>query len=130
MARAKDNLKIEVEQSTTDEVRTVMVTITGKAADFLLPDLLSQRGAIEPYEGALKRAVKEATEGYLGGAEDLIAGITEQKQGRKPEVQTPTPGPDVAGKVSRSRREKPSEEPAMSSVSAVTTTSNGSSAHQ
>lgn len=130
MPRAKDNLKIEIDKSTTGDVRTVMVTITTKAADFLLPDLLSQRGAIEPYESALKRAVREATEGYLGGAEDLIAGMAGHQQGRKPEAQTPTPESKGAVKVARSKREKPSEESGVPSISPVTATENGSIAHR
>ena len=75
MPRAKENLKIEITQSTTDEIRNIQITINVPAQEFLLSDLLSQRGAIVPFEAMLKQAVKEATEDYVTRTEELIAGI-------------------------------------------------------
>jgi hypothetical protein len=75
MLRAKENLKIEVTQSTAGEIRTYQITVNAPAQDFLLPDLLSQRGALESFEWTLKQSVRCATENYLARTEELIAGI-------------------------------------------------------
>ena len=57
MARAKDNLKIAVEQLTEVDERVIIVTIVAKAADFVLPDLLSDKGAIDSYVSGLSKAL-------------------------------------------------------------------------
>jgi hypothetical protein len=46
MPRAKESLKVEIEQSIDSEARTVVVTLTAPAKDFLLPDLLSEQGRL------------------------------------------------------------------------------------
>lgn len=100
MPRAKENLKIEVTQSTDGDVRTIAVTITAPAKDFLLPDLLSDRGAVRPYEATLKEAVKAATEGYLAGTEELIATlVADQKPGQKVEEPKPKSKPNNGRKA-------------------------------
>jgi hypothetical protein len=131
MARSKESLKIDIDQSTSEETRTILVTITAPAEDFLLPDLLSQRGAVDPYDGTLKQAIREATEGYLGGADELIAGIATAKQGQKGEAPASISKSNDAGKKAKSKREKPSEEGAMSSIPPIAPGPvNGSIAHQ
>ena len=109
MPRAKESLKIEVEQATADDVRTVTVTITAPAKDFLLPDLLSQRGAVRPFEAILKESVRGTTEAYLSNAEDLIAGIAAgQKQEQKGEPPAPKArlnGNEKGTKPAASKRE-------------------------
>jgi hypothetical protein len=90
MSRGKETLKVEVEETTEGEQRTVRVTVTAPARDFLLPDLLSSRGAMRSYEATLKQSVKEMTEDYLAAAEGLIAGIaTSHKQEHKDEPPVP-----------------------------------------
>ena len=88
MPRAKDNLKIEVSETTNRELRSITVTIQAPAQEFLLADLLRQRGAVGHVEAPLKAAVREALQSYLDGTEDLIAGLaTGQKRngnGAKP----------------------------------------------
>lgn len=60
------------------------ITLTAPSSDFLLTDLLKQRGVIEALDAELKQAVKGATESYLSAAESLIAGlITESKLPQK-----------------------------------------------
>lgn len=121
MARSKESLKIEVEQSTDADARTVIVTLTAPAKAFLLPDLLSDRGAIKPYEATLKEAVRTATEGYLAGTEDLIATlVADQKQEQK--VEEPKPKPTVNNghkpKSAGSKRENAlAEDPMISTPS-------------
>jgi hypothetical protein len=74
------NLKIEIEETTSDENRNITVTISAGAQEFLLADLLRQRGAIAGLEAPLKAAVRETVQGYLESAEELIAGIAEVKK--------------------------------------------------
>lgn len=76
MAKAKDNnIRIDVTEATANETRTVSITIQVSAQEFLLADLLKQRGAIGSIEGPLKQAVKETVQTYLDGAEELVAGL-------------------------------------------------------
>jgi hypothetical protein len=82
--QANLNVKVEVKESTGDDVRTVNITLTAPASEFLLTDLLRQRGVIEALDAALKQAVKGATESYLNAAENLIARLaTEPKPAPK-----------------------------------------------
>lgn len=82
MPRAKDTLRVEINEATADETRTITITITTPAQDFLLADLLRQRGALGALDAPLKQTVKEAIQGYLERAEDLIAGVAAgQKKG-------------------------------------------------
>jgi hypothetical protein len=78
---AKNNLQVEVEEATAEGQRTMTITVTGAAEDFLLADLLAQRKAIPTSTTALKNAVLEATKGYLESAEEVISGVkSEQKK--------------------------------------------------
>src|SRR5262245_52804316 len=127
MPRAKDSLKIEIDQSTTDEVRTVVVTLSAPAKDFLLPDLLSDQGAIDPYEATLREAVKGATESYLRGAKDAVAALAERKQGRQaPAPARPPKEPDAGGKGARPKPAvRPEETPQAPVSRGVTERVNG-----
>src|SRR5262245_26824881 len=116
MARAKESLKINIEQSTDNDVRTVVVTLTAPAKDFLLPDLLSDQGAIDPYEVALREAVKGATETYLQGAHDVVAAIAEQKQVRQAPATPPAPKESDTGKGAKTKPETRREETAPAPV--------------
>jgi hypothetical protein len=73
MARSK--FDIEVTEATAGDQRTFTVTISAAAKDFMLADLLSERGKIKGLEVLLKEAARETAEGYLTTAENLIAGI-------------------------------------------------------
>lgn len=105
MAKAKENLKIEVHEATAGEVRTITVTIEALAKDFLLPDLLSQRGAVGPFEVTLKQAVREATERYLAGTEDLIAGLAASQKSDAPASKPKLNGNGKGVKSTASKRE-------------------------
>jgi len=84
MAGKSERVKVEVKDSTEGDVRTFNITLTAPASDFLLTDLLKQRGVIEALDVELKQAVKGATESYLNAAESLIAGLaTEPKPTQK-----------------------------------------------
>jgi len=106
---AKNNLQVEVNEATANDKRTITITITGAAEDFLLADLLAQRKAIPSGVAALKSAALEGAKSWLESAEQVIAGTrTEQKiaedmppkRDRKPKA--PSPPEDVP-----SRRVKP-----------------------
>jgi hypothetical protein len=105
MAKAKENLRIEVIQSTADDLRSITVTIAAPAKDFLLPDLLSQRGAVSPFEATLKQAVREATERYLAGTEDLIAGLAATQKADAPAAKPKLNGNGKSTKSAASKRE-------------------------
>ena len=84
MAGKSERVKVEVKDSTEGDVRTFNIKLTAPASDFLLTDLLKQRGVIEALDADLKQAVKGATESYLNAAESLIAKLAkEPKQARK-----------------------------------------------
>lgn len=118
MPRAKESLKIEVAQSTDADARTVTITLTAAAKDFMLPDLLSQRGVIEAFDLTLKRTVRETTERYLAGTEDLIAGLAaDQKQeqtGEEPRPKAKLDGGKKSKSTGRKREAKPVEDSMIS----------------
>jgi len=70
-----ERAKVEIKESSTPDVRTFIITLTAPASDFLLTDLLRQRGVIDALDAELKQAVKVATEGYLKAADMLISGL-------------------------------------------------------
>ena len=77
---AKNNLQVEVNEATANETRTITITITGAAEDFLLADLLAQRKAIPAGAAALRNAVLEGAKNWLESAEQVVAGArSEQK---------------------------------------------------
>jgi|SRR5215213_7319644 hypothetical protein len=76
MAPKTERMKVEVTDSTEGETRTFRIILTAPSSDFQLADLLRQRGVISPINGALKEAVKVATQNYLSGAEALISTLT------------------------------------------------------
>src|SRR6266496_1152867 len=75
MATKSERVKVEITESTTGEIRTISIALTASAGDFLLTDLLKQRGVIEPLEVQLRQVVKSATENYLSEAESMVAGL-------------------------------------------------------
>lgn len=101
MPRAKDTLRVEINETTADETRTISITITAPAQDFLLADLLRQRGALGALDAPLKQTVKETIQGYLDSAEELIAGVAagQRKGGAnfKTKSQTPPEGSNGRG---------------------------------
>jgi hypothetical protein len=106
MPRRKESLKIVVVRSTEGEEVKVEVTVTAPAKDFLLPDLLSKQGAIDPYDIGLSEAVRAATESYLEGATAAVAAIAEQKQGQKPSASSPKSKQNNTNKETSPKREK------------------------
>lgn len=70
-----EGLKIDVVETTANEMRTITVMMTAPAKQFLFADLLRQRGAVEAIDAKLKQAMKEAVEAYLGEGEQLIADV-------------------------------------------------------
>jgi hypothetical protein len=89
MASKSERVKVEVKESTSGEVRTFNITLTAPASDFLLTDLLKQRGVIDALDVELKQAAKAATESYLKAAENLIARLATEP---KPEHKSRTNG--------------------------------------
>jgi hypothetical protein len=84
MAGKTERTRVEINESTTDGLRTFNITLTAPASDFALTDLLKQRNVIEGLDADLKLAVKGATERYLNDAESLIAKLaTESTPGHK-----------------------------------------------
>jgi hypothetical protein len=109
MASKYERVKVEVKESTSGEVRTFNITLTAPASDFLLTDLLKQRGVIKVLDAELKQAVKGATEKYLSAAESLIAGLTtEPKLPQK--SRTNRKGNDRNSKDERASSLPPSEQ--------------------
>lgn len=107
MAGKSERVRVEVTESTTGDVRTFNITLTAPASDFLLTDLLKQRGVIEALDAELKQAVKGATERYVNSAESLIAGLaTESKPAQKSRTNG-KPGKDErASSMSQSEQQR------------------------
>lgn len=122
MAGKSERVKVEVKESTTGDVRTFNITLTAPASDFVLTDLLKQRGVIEALDAELKQAVKGATERYVNSAENLIAGLaTESKPAQKSRTNgrgNGKPGKDErASSMSHSEQQKDlSGDPAANTV--------------
>ena len=121
MARSKERLKINIEQSTDGEERSVVIKLTAPANDFVLPDLLSEQGAIDPYESALKEAVKGTTESYLKAAQDAVAALAARKQARQSDpparpVKEPDAGKGAKPKPETTTREEPAPPPVSRAV--------------
>lgn len=109
MAGKSERVKVEVKESTSGEVRMFNITLTAPASDFLLTDLLKQRGVIKALDAELKQAVKSATENYLSAAERLIARLaTEPTQKQK--SRTNAKGTGKAGKDEGRSSMQPSEQ--------------------
>ena len=83
MAVKSERAKVEVIESSTPGVRTFNITLTARASDFQLTDLLRQRGVIKGIDSELNRAVKEAFDGYLKSAEKLISSLASTPIGRR-----------------------------------------------
>ena len=125
MATKSERMKVEVKESTTDGVRTFCITLNAPAGDFLLTDLLKQRGVIESLDAELKQAVRSATESYLGKAETLIATLaTESKPSQKSHPNGTGDGKRGKDKI---RIPRPNAEPGTESASA---TAQGQSNHE
>ena len=75
MPTKTERTKVEVNESSTLDVRSFNITLTAAVSDFQLTDLLRQRGIISGLDVELKQAVKRATENYLKSAETLISGL-------------------------------------------------------
>ena len=105
MAKSKENLKIEIGESTNDNQRVITVTLSAPVQDFLLPDLLAERKAIRPLAETLKHSIRQAMEAYLGGAEELVAGLAAGRIGHSGESKTKEAGP----KQSRNGNDKPTK---------------------
>ena len=75
MPTKSERTKVEVNESSTLDVRNFSITLTAPVSDFQLTDLLRQRGVISGLDVELKQAVKRATENYIKSAETLICGL-------------------------------------------------------
>src|SRR5687767_2209827 len=75
MPTKTERTKVEVNESSTLEVRSFSITLTAPVSDFQLTHHLMQREVISGLDSELKQAVKRATENYLKSAETLISGL-------------------------------------------------------
>jgi hypothetical protein len=75
MARKPERVTVEVATSIANEMRTFTINVTAPNADFLLADLLRERGVIASPDSDLKHGVKAAIETYLSNTETLISAL-------------------------------------------------------
>lgn len=75
MAAKSERFRVAVKESTDGDLRTFSITLVARASDFLLTDLLKQRGVIDPLDAELKQAVKAAIERYLTVSENLVSAL-------------------------------------------------------
>lgn len=83
MPTKSERAKVEVKESSNNDARTFNITLTAPVSDFLLTDLLRQRGVINGLDVELKQALKHATENYLRSAETLISGLAPKASATK-----------------------------------------------
>ena len=76
MPMRTERAKVQIQESSTSDLRTFDIKLTAPMSDFQLTDLLKQRGVIEGIDVRLKEAVKQALDEYLKFAETLIAGLS------------------------------------------------------
>ena len=76
MPTRTERAKVQIQESSTSDLRTFDIKLTAPMSDFQLTDLLKQRGVIEGIDVRLKEAVKQALDEYLKFAETLIAGLS------------------------------------------------------
>ena len=90
MPTKSERTKVEVQESSTVDVRSFNITLTAPVSDFQLTDLLRHRGVINGLDVELKQAVKRATENYLKAAETLISGLSSKASTAKKSRQDST----------------------------------------
>ena len=76
MPTKTERAKVQIKESSTQDLRTFDIRLTAPTSDFQLTDLLKQRGVVDGVDVQLKQAVKHALEEYLKSAETLIGGLS------------------------------------------------------
>ena len=76
MPTRTERAKVQIQESSTSDLRTFDIKLTAPTSDFQLTDLLKQRGVIDGCDVQLKQAVKQALDEYLKFAETLVAGLS------------------------------------------------------
>lgn len=75
MPGKSERLKVEINEASTQDIRTFSITLTAPLSDFQVTDILRQRGVIGGLDSQLKQAIKDTTEAYIKSAEELIASL-------------------------------------------------------
>ena len=104
MRRKKERVQVEVGQETIGEQRTITITVTGSAADFLFADQLARRDIIEPITTVYKKFAQDATSRYLQKAEEVISKVISDT---KKEILTKTGGVKRRGRKKRTETGEP-----------------------
>ena len=73
-----DHIKVEVENSSENGVRTYRITLRAREKNFELTDQLKQRKVINSFDSRLRQALREATKSYLNSAESLLSELAKK----------------------------------------------------
>ena len=73
-----DHIKVEVENSSENGVRTYRTTLKASEKDFELTDQLTQRRVIDSFDSRLRQALRDATKSYLNSAEFLLSALAKK----------------------------------------------------
>ena len=79
MSRTKNSIKIKVQDSETDELRTLTLTISATPATFWLTDILTTEGACLSLSKHMESATHKALETYLNEAKSLIKSLNKSQ---------------------------------------------------
>ena len=73
-----DHIKVKVENSSENGVRTYRITLKAPAKDLELTDQLTQRRVIDSFDSLLRHALRDATTSYLNSAESLLSALAKK----------------------------------------------------
>ena len=83
MPGKSERLKVEINESSAQDIRTFNITLTAPLSEFQLTDLLKHRGVISGLDAHLKQAVKDATDAYIKSAENLISSLANSSPSKR-----------------------------------------------
>jgi hypothetical protein len=75
MPGKSERLKVEINEASTQDIRTFSITLAAPLSDFQVTDILRQRGVINGLDSQLKQTIKDTTDAYIKSAEELIASL-------------------------------------------------------
>jgi hypothetical protein len=73
-----DHIKVEVENSSENGMRTYRITLKASEQAFELTDQLTQRRVINSFDSRLRQALRDAAKSYLNSAESLLSALVKK----------------------------------------------------
>lgn len=90
MPAKAERVKVEIKESSSNDLRTFDISLTAPLTDFQLTDLLKRRGVIEGLDSEFRLVLREAVERYLTAADALISGLVPNTKSKRKSQATVT----------------------------------------